>query len=158
MLVFDFQTSLGDFKCVWHIIYEMNITTSHMQFINCIEFLHVRSKYNAWQIKAVIKSQITVYHCKIYNYKLIQCIFKVVWQGSYQEPISVNDRIVAMESMKYEIKQKHSGDWSLTISNLKSSDQARYTCMKGATEVQVVDLWIKGIKLIYRRYLSLYYK
>lgn len=79
--------------------------------------------------------------CQVRNVGLYD---SVVWQGSYQEPISVNDRIVAMESMKYEIKQKHSGDWSLTISNLKSSDQARYTCMKGATEVQVVDLWIKA--------------
>lgn len=78
-----------------------------------------------------------------------------MWQGPYQEAISVNDRIVAMESMKYEIKQKYSDDWSLTISNLKSSDQARYTCMMGATEVQIVDLWIKGIKLIHRRYLCI---
>lgn len=78
-----------------------------------------------------------------------------MWQGPYQEAISVNDRIVAMESMKYEIKQKYSDDWSLTISNLKSSDQARYTCMMGATEVQIVDLWIKGMKLIHRRYLCI---
>lgn len=78
-----------------------------------------------------------------------------MWQGPYQEAISVNDRIVAMESMKYEIKQKHIDDWSLTISNLKSSDQARYTCMKGATEVQIVDLWIKGIAQIHRRYLCI---
>lgn len=112
--------------------------------------IHDKSK-----LLSKVKLQFTIVK---YYYKLIRCIFKVVWQGSYQEPISVNDRIVAMESMKYEIKQKHSGDWSLTISNLKSSDQARYTCMKGATEVQVVDLWIKGIKLIHRRYLCLYYK
>lgn len=79
--------------------------------------------------------------CQVRNVGLYD---SVMWQGPYQEAISVNDRIVAMESMKYEIKQKHIDDWSLTISNLKSSDQARYTCMKGATEVQIVDLWIKA--------------
>lgn len=79
--------------------------------------------------------------CQVRNVGLYD---SVMWQGPYQEAISVNDRIVAMESMKYEIKQKHIDDWSLTISKLKSSDQARYTCMKGATEVQIVDLWIKA--------------
>lgn len=79
--------------------------------------------------------------CQVKNVGLYD---RVMWQGPYQEAISVNDRIVAMESMKYEIKQKYSDDWSLTISNLKSSDQARYTCMMGATEVQIVDLWIKA--------------
>ena len=68
-----------------------------------------------------------------------------MWQKPYQETISVNEMII-MGANKYALKRSNSEDWSLTISNLKSSDQANYMCMKGANAVQSVNLWIKGTK------------
>lgn len=52
--------------------------------------------------------------------------------------------MIVMDANKYALKRSYGDDWSLTISNLKSSDQANYMCMKGATAVQSVNLWIKG--------------
>lgn len=104
-------------------------------------FISVNAQANQpINITGAAGTQVTL-PCRVRNVGLYD---SMMWQGPYQEAISVNERIVAMESMKYEIKQKYKDDWSLTISNLKSSDQARYRCMKGATEVQIVDLWIKA--------------
>ncbi|XP_061172165.1 titin-like isoform X2 [Saccostrea echinata] len=69
---------------------------------------------------------------------------EVIWQGPYQETISFGDRIISSDQSRYQLKQEYSDDKSLTISNLKSSDQAEYRCMKGATLVQIVYLWVKA--------------
>ncbi|XP_062572935.1 hemicentin-1-like isoform X1 [Saccostrea cucullata] len=69
---------------------------------------------------------------------------QVIWQGPYQETISVGDRIFSSDRNRYQLRQEYSDDKSLTILNLKSSDQAEYRCMKGASPVQIVYLWVKA--------------
>ncbi|XP_048731772.2 hemicentin-2-like isoform X2 [Ostrea edulis] len=109
--------------------------------VHFVGVLHVRAQLSpAVNVTGTAGGQAHL-PCSVKNIGLYET---VLWQGPYQETISHGINVVASDRNRYKLKQEYADDWGLTISNLKSSDQAEYRCMKGATLVQIVNLWIKA--------------